>query len=361
MTLGARAIGPLLGVALLSAASGAARNDEPYRVLRAVGGFSASELEGLERGEPLAKVLDTDRREIAIVGGVRINAPFDPLFEGYRDVSRLRSSHIVQEAGAFGKTPTADDLRSLTFEDYDLQTIRDCRPGDCGVRLPDTAMQRMQREVDWNAADWRERASSLWRRLLADYVAAYEAHGHEALAQYRNKEVPLSVPQEFAVLFGESELFRSAAPECFRYLREFPHAPLDGAEDLFYWSKEDFGLRPVVSLTHQTLYAAASRASQSQPAAVIATQRFYATHYFDAALGLTFVFSDGPSGFYLVALDRARTRSLTSFTRGLVRGVVQRRSRDAMQKILLSTKSGLERPSRGRPSPRPGAAIFAWR
>jgi hypothetical protein len=45
----------------------------------------------------------------------------------------------------------------------------------------------------------------------------------------------------------------------------------------------------------------------------------------------------------MLSLNRVRTRSLTSFMRGLVRSMVQRRSRDAMEEILRSTKSALER------------------
>ena len=86
-----------------------------------------------------------------------------------------------------------------------------------------------------------------------------------------------------------------------------------------------------------------SVASQDMKQLLIATKQIYATHYFDAALGLTLVFDDHASGFYMLCVDRARTRSLTSFIRGFVRGIVQRRSRDAMEKILRTTKLTLER------------------
>jgi hypothetical protein len=122
---------------------------------------------------------------------------------------------------------------------------------------------------------------------------------------------------------------------------------LEGSEDILYWDKKAFGLRPVVSLTHLTLYAPPSVRSPATtptgPTALIATKQIYATHYFDAALGLTLVFDDHASGFYILCVDRARTRSLTSFIRGFVRGIVQRRSRDAMEKILRTTKLTLER------------------
>lgn len=317
---------------------------EPHAFLRTAAGFSASDLAALDRGEALAKVLDTDKREVALVGAVRVKSTRARLFDEYRDVSGLRRSQVFLEVGTFGSTPRVDDLRVLTFEDSDLDTIRECKPGDCGVRLPSEGLARFQRDVDWRAPDWRQQAGSLWRQLLVDYVAEYAAHGAKALAEYQNKEVPLSVSEEFKVLFEEMRYFRPAAAEFLGYLEAFPAARLEGSEDILYWDKKAFGLRPVVSLTHLTLYAPPGvRSPAPSPTALIATKQIYATHYFDAALGLTLVFDDHASGFYMLCVDRARTRSLTSFIRGFVRGIVQRRSRDAMEKILRTTKLTLER------------------
>lgn len=347
-----RSTGPLVAAAMVSAVALNLTADvspdspgagEPHQFLRTVAGFSTSDLAALDRGEAIAKVLPTDNREIAIVGAVRVKAPRDRLFDQYRDVAGLKRSQVFLEVGTFGSTPRAEDLRSLTFEPYDLDTIRTCKPGDCGVRLPSDAIAQFHHDVDWSAADWRERAGSLWRRLLAGYAAGYVVNGNKALAEYQNKELPLSVAQEFQVLFDESRYFRSSAPEFFGYLEQFPAAPLEGAEDSLYWAKENFGLRPVVSITHQTLYA--NRTSQSlpgAPSALVATKQIYATHYFDAALGLSLVFDDGNGGFYMLCVNRARTRSLTSFIRGVVRMTVQHRSRDAMEKILTNTKLTLE-------------------
>lgn len=47
-------------------------------------------------------------------------------------------------------------------------------------------------------------------------------------------------------------------------------------------------------------------------------------------------------GFYMIAVNRARTRSLTGFLRSMVRSTVQGRSRDAMRRILSATKAALE-------------------
>ena len=50
----------------------------------------------------------------------------------------------------------------------------------------------------------------------------------------------------------------------------------------------------------------------------------------------------GKPAFYMVSVSRARTRSLGGLLRSFVRSTVQNRSRDALRKILASTKTSLE-------------------
>ena len=59
--------------------------------------------------------------------------------------------------------------------------------------------------------------------------------------------------------------------------------PLRGTEtDVFALTKEDFGVRPIFRISHQTIY----RSSPAAPAVIIATNRVHADHYLDAALGV---------------------------------------------------------------------------
>ena len=111
-----------------------------------------------------------------------------------------------------------------------------------------------------------------------------------------------------------------------------------------YWSKDDFGVRPVLRLSHQTIY----RPTGMPHAVLIATNQLYADHYLDAGLTVTMTIdapaADGKPGFYMISVSRARTRSLNGMLRAFVRSTVQNRSRDALRKILASTKASLERP-----------------
>jgi hypothetical protein len=313
-----------------------AASSPAHALLRKVGAFTPMELGRLDRGEPIAKVLDTDRREVAVVGAVRITGSQAKLFDRYRSASNEKTSDVVMETGRFSTPPVPDDLRHLHFEDYDLDTIRTCKPGDCGVRLSTRDMGRFAQDVNWGASNWKEQAADLWRKLLAANANAYLANG--TLGDYRNKATPLDVADEFKILYESFADFERLSPEFMAHLKHFPSARLEGTEDLLYWSKDDIN-RPVTRVTHLSLYPAPRGVSRP---GFIATKQIYAAHYFDAGLGLTCAFDDG-LGFYMVSMNRVRTRSLTGFTRTLVRSIVQRRSRDSVEGLLRSMKGAIER------------------
>lgn len=329
-------------VALVTSSPGALsrRTHDLQTLLRNVAHFTPAEIANVQRGQPVARVLETERAEVAISGAVHIRTPRERILDRYRDVSLLAKSEMVLQVGRFSPSPRADDLRDLVFEQYDLDSLRECEPGDCAVRLPASAMGRFE-GIDWPAPAWRAQAASLWREILAEYAADYRARGDRALAEYHNKEQPMRLQDQFAVLYKGAAFVTPFAPESLRYMQEYPRVALPGAEDILYWSKDSFGLRPVVSITHLTIHAPPPGAGAR--AAVVGSKQIYATHYFDAALGITIAVDDGTGGSYMVVISRARTRSLTSRFRGFVRGMVQGRSRDGVEKMLRSTKDALER------------------
>jgi hypothetical protein len=314
--------------------------EETRKLLQEVAGFSAADWAAVEAGRPVARILDTDSREIAVAGAVRIHARRDLLVTRIREIENLERSAVVLDAGRFGRTPQPADLQAAPIEDYSLD-LRECKPGDCRVRLAAEDIERFHREVDWRKDDWRPRALTVWRDVLAGYAAKYVSGGRGALPVYANKREALSVGTELSLLIGKFGFVARYSPPLHAYLRELGPGRPAGAEDTLYWTKEDFGVRPVFRISHQIIHPLSGDA----PAVVVATNQVYADHYLDAALGVTLAIDASEGGaraFYMVAINRARTRSLSGLLRSMVRGTVQNRSRDAMRKILTATKAALE-------------------
>lgn len=327
----------------------------PRDLLRDLARFSDADWAAIERGESVARLLETDAREIAVVGAVLIDGPREALLDRYRDVDNLKRSSVVLDVGRFGATPQPSDLDRVTFSDHSLD-LRACRAGDCAVRLAAADVERFRREVAWQTAAWRQQSATVWREALAAHAAAYRARGRSALPVFVNKPEPLSVDAELGILLRQFGFVASYSPEFHAYLQQLGPDPPAGAEQTLYWAREDFGVRPILRIAHQVVY----RTSTVTPVALVATNQVYADHYLDAAFGVTLAIDAPPGsrgrGFYMIAVNRARTRSLTGFLRRFVRSIVQSRSREAMRKILSGTKIALERDA-VRPDPyRPGLA-----
>jgi hypothetical protein len=352
---GTRKKGWVLGGALLVGASAvtglsAGQTDvprSPRELLRAAVRVDDREWAAIERGEPIARVLDTDTREIAVAGAIRIAASSNGLVARFRDIGHLTRSDLVLGAGRFSPDPRPADLASAPIGEYDLD-LRSCRPFDCRVRLSESDIARFHRDVDWRAPSWRDRSAAVWREVLAGYAAAYARSGRTALPVYANKREPLSVASELSEIVEDFGFVADVSPELRAYMREFRPSGLPGAEHTLYWSKEDFGVRPILRVSHQVIY----RMPQRPPGVAVATNQIYADHYLDAALTVTLAIETHAEGqdrrFYMISMSRARTRSLTGFARSFVRPIVQSRSREALRKILTSTKVSLEAASTSR-------------
>jgi hypothetical protein len=310
-------------------------------LLRDIAQATDTEWAAVTRGEPVAKVLSSDNREVAVAGAVRIAASSDRLVDRYRDIENLKRSAIVLDIGRLSQPPRPSDFSTLPFEPYSLD-LRDCRPGDCRVRLGDADIARFHRDVDWNAADWRERSTAVWRETLSGYAAAYARDGRRALPTFANKREPLSVADDLSLIVDRFRFVSALSPEFFAYLREFGSGGPTGMDQVMYWSKEDFGVRPVIRMSHQVVH----RTTGTPRVVLIATNQIYADHYLDASLSLTLTIDAsegaGQPAFYMISASRARTRSLTGLMRSFVRSTVQNRSRDALRKILAATKGSLE-------------------
>lgn len=320
------------------------RPPAPVDVLRAVG-LSPADITAVESGEAVARLIETDRRQVAVAGAVRIRGRREALVARLRTIDFLQRSTTLLDVGQFANPPRPGDLASIPFEPYDLD-LRDCRPGDCRVRLSDADIMRFQREVNWGSADWQEKSAAIWRDVLYSYVRGYTRDGVKALPVYANKEERLAVADEQALLLTETAFVRHLAPGLLGHLRDPRGRPLPGNEGLLYWSKEDFEIRPVLRITYQAIYAPEPSSNGVAPPIVIGSTQLHAAHYLDAAVVFLIALAPPPAdaekGFYLIAVNRARTRSLSGLLRRFARATVQKRTRNGLEKILRSARETLE-------------------
>jgi hypothetical protein len=214
------------------------------------------------------------------------------------------------------------------------------------MKLSAAAMNRFRKLVNWSSPNAARDANEVVREMILELVRAYQANGNDALGHYDDGGEPLPVAQEFRALLPNGDLLPAPVPALIAYLEDYPRDRPAGAEDFFYWSVVDFGLKPTIRANHVTIYPLSGRPS-SNVAYVIAIKQLYASHYFHSTLELRFLVDDsrrpGRSGFYLVSIMRSRNDGMTGFAGSVLRPIINRRSRNAVRRYLEHVQRQVER------------------
>ncbi|MEO8077746.1 MAG: hypothetical protein ABI818_15565 [Acidobacteriota bacterium] len=305
--------------------------------------LSASDLGDLSGDRPVSRSLDpTDRREVATLGVIRLRVPAAFYLDQLRQIADFKRNPSVLQIGVFGLPARVENLRELTLESGDVESLRRCHPGSCNLQLSSDAIGRFQREIARPDPNHAAVTNRVIREILVDLVNGYRTSGDDALMTYGDAKEPLSVAREFREMIRSRPAFLERFPLLEQHLEQFPRAARTDVDDTIYWSKEKLGPRVVLSVTHLAI----ARLSGQAPALfAAASKQIYSSHYFDASLGLTVLLADGaadaPSS-YLVYINRSRIDALGGVFGGLKRIIVRSRTRSAMASTLEEARARVE-------------------
>jgi hypothetical protein len=307
-------------------------------------GLTKPQIAAIDAGRPVAKVLSWGGpSEVYVFGAVHVNGSPDTYLAGARDIARLRGAPGYQGVGEIRDDATVADLSALAFEQDDVKALKTCREGSCDVQLPTSGIQLFRDGVDWSRPDAADQANALARQGVLQLEQAYRRGGNEALGDYRDKQHPARVADQFQTMIGRASALPDVLPELRRYLLEYPNATLAGADSFFYWEKVSFGLKPTIRVNHAVIYRGHT---QGRDFGIVAIKQLYATHYFHTALDLSVCVDDGaasaPHGFYLLTLKGSQQEGLTGVKGSILRKVVVDKTRSSLESALASIKSSVE-------------------
>jgi hypothetical protein len=273
-------------------------------------GFDAQQLGAVERGEPVVKVLEThDRRDVALFGIITVPLAREQYVRALRDFpASLRTPNRTQ-LDIFSDPAIERDVAAVTVSSRDVSEMKDCKPGDCVVKLPATDMQRIHDQMNWSAPDIQAQLSAYARHRLVEYVTDYRSRGDSAMAVYDDRgNVTVHSSEAFAAQLAESPYIYQTVPSLRSYFANYPRGPLpSGAAEIVYWSEDVLPrLRPILSVTHLVVYTPPELPDMT----VVAAKQIYANHYFEAAVDLTAAVDRGAASVYLVVLRRYRFDNL---------------------------------------------------
>jgi hypothetical protein len=224
-----------------------------------------------------------------------------------------------------------------------IKDLKDCQPGKCELQLPAESMEEFKKQVNWSASDVTAQVNSLAQKMALEALVRYQKEGNSALGSYYDKEHPVHVTEQFAALLHQSPSIAHYLPDLERYLVGYPQAQLPNAENVFYWEKVKFGLKPTLRMNHMVI----DRGSGSSGALnSVAIKQLYASHYFQTAVDLSVCAKDSSQpdakGFYLITIKGSRQAGLTGPKGSIIRKKAVSSTRSSLETSLTHVKGVLE-------------------
>ncbi|QQS34275.1 MAG: hypothetical protein IPM50_06815 [Acidobacteriota bacterium] len=312
-----------------------------FEFLRKHAAFTQEELSGLEDGKPVIRVLpERDKRETSVIGIVRVSPRTGLDLAGFRESIGQRANPSRSGGGPISVPPQVADLEIFRLDDKDIDDLRNCMPGKCGVKLSPQMIKALSEDPAFASANSGDIAGA-YKQMIIDYVAGYIARGDKALIDYDAPRKPVRLVDEYSAIYGMPNLPDFLTPEFGKYLRTYPEK-LEGVEDRFDWAVVETGLRPIFSVTHSSAY---TKGTTDGDVFMLATKQIYASHYIDATLAVfTLVISNSsekPTG-YLIFSNTSRSTALAGVFGGVVHMVAEGQADERVRELLVRAKARLE-------------------
>jgi hypothetical protein len=289
-------------------------------------------------GQPVTRLLDADpAREVAVFGAIWIGAPASRYVAAVKDIEQFERGQSFRITKRISDPPRLEDFAQLDVPDDDIADLRRCRVGSCELKLSESALERVRKEVDWSKPTAHADVEAIAKKIAFEYVTGYLEGGNARLAAYRDSSRPTFVGEEFTSMIERLPAMTEYLPAMKKYLLEFPRATLPNAHSFLYWQEAKFGLKPTIRINHLVI--------AEQPTHVtVASKMLYASHYFWTALELRVLVPDPArgQGFWFASVNRSRSDGLSGFVGSLIRGKVRGEAEKGMLAVLRTTKARLE-------------------
>lgn len=290
-----------------------------------------------------ARVLDSGHpREMVLWGTASVECSLSEYAYQIRQVRKVKQGPEVLGVGEIGVPTQAGDWSALNLTDPEVRRLRTCRTGDCAFRLPQGAIERLKREVDWTRVNALTEARRVLAAELFEVVQAYQRHGLSRAVTYADKAQPMEMQRQSRELLATSANLFRGVPELAQYLEHYPRVPLPGGQDYQYWSLDKIGSKPVLTMTHGVIY---QKECGTMQCLWLVSRQIYANHYFDGGLSVTRVVEDPrkPGRVRVDYLNRSRTELFEGPLSGLKRLLIGEAARKAAVAYLDRTAVRLRR------------------
>jgi hypothetical protein len=315
------------------------RAADPFALFGAAGRLSAGDRRDLRAGRTLVRMLEeSDKSHVGVFVAARIDVTPSRFAERVSNSAALWKGDAVPATGTFSAPARPEDVAELTLPRKDVDALRDCRPGDCLVKLAGQEIQRLRAVIAARPATWREDVQGEFRRVVLDRLAAYRRGGADGLPPFHDHADPVDPAAAFARLFAAAGELAAHEPKIAAYLQRYPQGPLPaGAHDYVYWVSTSETPRPTVQALHAIVH---KREDGGAAEVVVVSRQVFATHYINGSLAITALLRDpaDPAVRYMAYLNRSAVDGLGGLFSGLKRFFIERRIRGAAKSAFERLK-----------------------
>jgi hypothetical protein len=310
---------------------------QPFAFLAPAMQMDAVAARALENGNVFVQVLPGKGQDLAVVAATRTSAPPQRLIAWMLRVDLVQRGRYVSNVARFSNPPQLDDVAAVTLEDKDFEDIRNCQPGDCGVKLSVAEILRLQERLG-RGASWKQDVEEAFRGVVLERARGYLAEGDFALPVHEDDSTA-GADTRFAALANHRGLESPRLPGVAEYLKRYPRVRQpDVVESFLYWSRETLGFKPITNITHVTLMRSDT---PGMPGALAISKQVYANHYKDAAVAVMAI-AGSPGNQYLVYAHRSTVDVLDGVFGGVVRRMIERRVKAEAPGLLYALRARLE-------------------
>lgn len=289
-------------------------------------GLTDKDWRTVDQGVVAAKILPpSNPREVVVLGAIWVRRGSPACFvQQLEDIEHFKTGPLVQKIHKISEPPTLADFQTLQLTPDEIESLEACRPGKCRIKLPASAIGVTRTEQDFRA----------W---LFDYLQTYRKLGNPALVQYDSAPVIARLLVDLGQILDAKPSLQDLSAVAYDHLSQYPRKPPVAPilREFLYWSTENFGLKPVTSITHVHIF-------QRPGAAIAASKQIYANHYMDASLGLSFAVDAPHEGMYLVYLNRTRIDLLQGWLGGIRKVFLRRKLLNGFRDNLRAVSARLD-------------------
>jgi len=299
--------------------------------------FSASDRAALGRGEVITRSLAAKGNEIAMIVAIATTATSSQLVTLARDIHQYKQGERVRAVGRISAPAAAKDFDALPLGDGELDDLRDCRAGDCGLKLTAAEIASVRASLTKNSS--ASLATSMLHQLLAERVQRYQRGGLGALTNAADGHDEVAPATAFDTLLSGHAYLPATMPGLAAYLNNGGAPPASVVDHYLYWSGESTGSKLVASVTDLTI---ARSDAPGTPSVMVFGKQVLATHYFTGSLNLVALSGPADGTRYLVVVNRSRLDVLSGPFRSFIRGTIERRARSAAAVVMADLKRRVE-------------------